>query len=176
MAITLQKRIGYFWLLLAIVNLINSVYQIIRGWGTWGILGNGNVFVRPYFDLIFPQLLFKKIILESNEAYAEFRTFQLGYFIVFSLLSVLIPICLIFKVKYSRVIAKVFLILLIILNAFAIFVKTTQFLPVRDKFSEYEIYNNKYVMNHIYYFSIISLIAILIYVGLLYCKIKKEEV
>lgn len=174
MKTTLQKRIAYFWLLLATINFINSVYQIIRGWDTWGILSNGNAFSSPYFELIFPYSLFK-IGIQSVEDYNTFKIFQLSYFIVFSLFSVLIPIFLMFNVKYSRVIAKVYLVLFIVLNFIAIFLKLTQFLPVRSEFSEFEINNNKYLMNHIYYFSIITFIAILMFVGLLYCKSKKQE-
>jgi len=171
MKITLQKQIGYFWLVLAAVNLINSVYQIIRSFGTWG-LNNASVFSRPYFEQIYPYLLFEPTVVTITEDCNAVRITQLSYLMVLNLISVLIPIILILNVKYSRTIAKIFLIIFISLNAFAIYVHMTILVPYTGDNPA----SKKYLLHCIYYYLTMSCIAILLLIGLFYCveKVRKN--
>ncbi|KRB56485.1 hypothetical protein [Flavobacterium sp. Root186] len=173
MKITLQRKIAVLWFALSIFNAINYVCQIIRLRGTFGSFGD-SVFTTSYFAQIFSYELFEMFIPISDENL--YFVYQLEWYsnIVLTLLSILIPVILFFNLKYSRTTAKAFLILFILFNVWAIFIKMTLFLPVADELSKYEIMINKKVANYIHYYSAVLLIAILMSVGLFY-KSKKEE-
>jgi hypothetical protein len=100
---------------------------------------------------------------------------QTSLFFLFSFLPLFLSIILILNIWYSKTLTKIFLALFILLNIFAILVKSSFFLPVRNEFSTNEIANNRYLMSCICYYSVMSFIALLMFVGLFFCKIKKEK-
>lgn len=174
MKITLQRKIAVVWFTLSVFNAINYVYQTITLRGAYVSFSN-NIFKVPYFGQILSYELIEIFIPIS--AKNLYLVYQLEWYssMVLTLLSIIIPVALFFDFRYSKTIAKVFLGFFILLNVFAILVKMTFLLPVANKSSEYEIMINKKVMSYVYYYLVISFIALLIFIGLFYCKIKKEE-
>jgi hypothetical protein len=173
MTITLQKRIGYFWLVLSVINFVNYVYQTIQMQGAFMNLGNNPLKV-PYFKQVYPSYLVELIFPVSNQNLYILYKIENYSGLALTLFSLLIPLFLIFNLKYSQRIAQVFLIVFILLSVFAIFIKATLLLPEENKFSQYEIDINKYVMKCIYYYSAMSFIAISMLVGLFFCKQKEK--
>jgi hypothetical protein len=169
MEITLQKRIGYFWLLLATVDLINMLYKNILRFGHFG-LNNFKFYSQPYFEQIF-SCTFPKISAASPHFQIVIVS-EWCFFVICSLISVLIPTMLILDKRHSRTIAKVFLILFVLTNLLAINEMVSLLSPIE---LEYEVESDIFFMNTIYYYSTISFISILMFVGLFYCKPQNEE-
>lgn len=174
MKITLQRKIAILWFTLSILNAVNYVYQTIRLQGTFGSFNN-SVFTTPYFAQILSYELYEMFIPISDGNVYFFYQCEWYLSIFLTLLSIIIPITLFFYLRYSRTIAKVFLVLFVLLSIFTIFINLTFFITVRNEFSTSEITFNKYLRYRICYYSVISFIALLMFIGLFFCKTKKEE-